>query len=101
MTRSILLATLALATAVSAADAADLAVQSPLGAVFAEPAPPRAVYVERSYGYPIYAPLVDIRPLVAGYYGKPNSYLYSPYYGDSLYWNFARLPYACGFHGYC
>jgi hypothetical protein len=100
MTRSILLAALALAAAFSAAGAADLAVQSPLGAVFAEPAP-RAVYVERTYGYPIYAPPVDIRPLVAGYYGKPNSYIYSPYYGYSRYWDFARLPYACGFHGYC
>jgi hypothetical protein len=39
--------------------------------------------------------------LVAGYYGKPNSYFYSPYYGASQYWNFARLPYACGFYGYC
>jgi hypothetical protein len=101
MNRSIPLAAFALATAVSAAGAADLAVQSPLGAVFADPAPPPRLYVARTYGYPIYAPQVDIRPLVAGYYGKPNSYLYSPYYGGSLYWNFARLPYACGFHGYC
>jgi hypothetical protein len=101
MNRSILLAAIALAAAVSAAGAADVAVQSPLGAVFAERGAPPAIYVERSYGYPIYAPQVDIRPLVAGYYGKPNSYLYSPYYGGSLYWNFARLPYACGFHGYC
>ena len=103
MYRRILLAGVALAAAATAASAADLAVQSPLGAVFAEPAPaPAPVYVTGTYGYPaIYAPPVDIRPLVAGYYGKPDSYIYSPYYGDSLYWNFARLPYACGFHGYC
>src|SRR3954447_7486239 len=102
MYRAIMLA-IAIAAAATGAGAADLAVQSPLGAVFAEPAPvPAPVYVTRTQGYPpIYAPPVDIRPLVAGYYGKPNSYIYSPYYGESLYWNFARLPYACGFHGYC
>ena len=55
-----------------------------------------------AYAYTtVYAPPVDIRPLVAGYYGKPNSYFYSPYYGESQYWNFSRLPYACGFYGYC
>lgn len=98
----ILLAAVGLVAAGTAASAADLPVQSPLGAVFAEPASPAAVYVAPLRGYPaIYAPPVDIRPLVGGYYGKPNSYLYSPYYGDSRYWDFARLPYACGFHGYC
>src|SRR4051812_30718373 len=102
MYRAIMLA-VAIGAGATAAGAADLAVQSPLGAVFAEPVPvPAPVYVTRTHGYPaIYAPQVDIRPLVAGYYGKPNSYIYSPYYGESLYWNFARLPYACGFHGYC
>ena len=56
----------------------------------------------RAYAYTtVYAPPVDIPPLVAGYYGKPNSYFYSPYYGTSQYWNFTRLPYACGFYGYC
>ncbi|MEA2882626.1 MAG: hypothetical protein QOH32_1882 [Bradyrhizobium sp.] len=103
MDRRILLAAVGFVAAATGASAADLAVQSPLGALFAEPAAaPAAVYVAPTQGYPaIYAPPVDIRPLVAGYYGKPNSYIYSPYYGDSLYWNFARLPYACGFHGYC
>jgi hypothetical protein len=103
MDRRILLAAVALVAAANGASAADLAVHSPLGALFAEPAAaPGAVYVASTQGYPaIYAPPVDIRPLVAGYYGKPDSYIYSPYYGDSLYWNFARLPYACGFHGYC
>jgi hypothetical protein len=103
MYRSIMLASVALVAGAWSANGADLAGHSPLGAVFAEPAaiPPPA-YVSPVRGYPaIYAPPVDIRPLVAGYYGKPNSYLYSPYYGDSQYSNFARLPYACGFHGYC
>ena len=99
----ILLAAVGLVAAGTVASAADLRLQSPLGAVFAEPAPgPGLVYVAPLRDYPaIYAPPVDIRPLVAGYYGKPNSYLYSPYYGYSRYWDFARLPYACGFHGYC
>jgi hypothetical protein len=104
MLRRITLAVFALVATGMAAGAADLAAQSRLGAVFADPpayqAP--AAYADRPYGYAtVYAPPVDIPPLVAGYYGKPNSYFYSPYYGGSLYWNFARLPYACGFHGYC
>jgi|SRR4051794_7363520 hypothetical protein len=99
MVRGILLAIATLSAAGAPARAADLAVQSPLGAVFAEPAP---VIIAPLQGYPaIYAPPVDIRPLVAGYYGKPDSYVYRPYYGHSRYWDFARLPYACGFHGYC
>jgi len=103
MYRRILLAAVAIAAVGTVASAADVPLQSPLGAVFAEPAPyPATVYVAPVRGYAaIYAPPVDIRPLVAGYYGKPNSYLYTPYYGTSQYWNFARLPYACGFHGYC
>jgi hypothetical protein len=98
-----MLAVFAIAVSGMAANAADLPLQSRLGAVFADPpAYPTAVAAYGAYAYtPTYAPPVDIRPLVAGYYGKPNSYFYSPYYGASQYWNFARLPYACGFHGYC
>jgi len=44
---------------------------------------------------------VYIPPLVAGYYGKPNSYYYAPYYGAPLNYTFTRLPYACGFYAYC
>jgi hypothetical protein len=92
----------AIAIVATPAGAADIAVHSPLGAIFAEPGRAAAVVVAPlPETYWAYAPPVDIRPLVAGYYGKPNSYLYSPYYGGSQYWNFARLPYACGFHGYC
>jgi len=102
MYRGTMPAVFAIALLTSPAGAADLAVHSPLGAIFAEPGPAAAVVVAPLPDYySVYAPPVDIRPLVAGYYGKPNSYLYSPYYGDSQYWNFARLPYACGFHGYC
>ena len=99
MLRRITLAVFAIATAGMSAGAADLPAQSRLGAVFADPPPVRA---PAAYAYTTaYAPPVDIRPLVAGYYGKPNSYFYSPYYGESQYWNFTRLPYACGFYGYC
>src|SRR5436305_12680810 len=104
MLRRLVLAAFAIATAAIPASAADLPVQSRLGAVFADP--PRvqapALYAYRAAGYTtLYAPPVDIPPLVAGYYGKPNSYFYSPYYGSSRYWDFTRLPYACGLYGYC
>jgi hypothetical protein len=104
MLRRITLAVFAIAATGMAASAADLAVQSRLGAVFADPPPPyqSPVVAYDAYAYTtVYAPPVDIPPLVAGYYGKPNSYFYRPYYGQSQYWNFTRLPYACGFYGYC
>jgi hypothetical protein len=102
MLRRMMLAVFAIAVSATAASAADLPVQSRLGAIFADPPPYQAPATGYRISYPaLYAPPVDIPPLVAGYYGKPNSYFYSPYYGGSLYYNFARLPYACGFHGYC
>jgi hypothetical protein len=103
MLRKVTLAVSAIAISVMAASAADLPVQSRLGAVFADTPPAQApATAYAAYGYTtVYAPPVDIPPLVAGYYGKPNSYFYSPYYGESQVWNFTRLPYACGFYGYC
>ena len=103
MMRRIMLAVFAVAMSGMAASAADLPVQSRLGAIFADPpAYPAPVAAYGAYAYTsVYAPPVDIPPLVAGYYGKPNSYFYRPYYGESQIWNFARLPYACGFYGYC
>jgi hypothetical protein len=103
MLRRTTLAVFAIAAAGTAACAADLPVQSRLGAVFADPPPLRApVAAYGAYAYTtMYAPPVDIPPLVAGYYGKPNSYIYSPYYGPSQVWNFTRLPFACGLYGYC
>jgi hypothetical protein len=86
------------------AGAADLPARSRIGVIFAEPevvvraAPPQDPAL---LGFPIFAPQVDIPPLVNGYYGKPNSYYYSSYYGTSPLTIFTRLPYACGFHGYC
>jgi hypothetical protein len=104
MLRRLMLAIFAIVAAAMSASAADLPAQSRLGAVFADPPPAyhTPVTAYGAYAYTtVYAPPVDIRPLVAGYYGKPNSYFYSPYYGGSQYWNFTRLPYACGFYGYC
>ena len=91
----------------SSASAADLAPNSRLGAVFAKPhaaAPPVAEVYTYDYPIGVFAPQVDIPPLVNGYYGKPNSYYYRSYYGSdgaALADAYIRLPYACSFHGYC
>jgi hypothetical protein len=100
MLRAIALSVVA-ATIAGAAGAADLPPQTRLGAVFARPAeaPPRDVR-ESDYPVFVFAPQVDIPPLVNGYYGKPNSYYYRPYYGHAED-TYTRLPYACGFFGYC
>ena len=89
-----------------AAHAADLPPQTRLGAVFAKP---QKAYVRREVrddNYPtfVFAPQVDIRPIVGGYYGNPFSYYYRPYYeseATALTDAYTRLPYACGFFGYC
>jgi hypothetical protein len=103
----LILIILAIALAVPAG-AADLPARSRIGVIFAEPevevvvrtrpAPPQDLSL---LGFPIFAPPVAIPPLVNGYYGKPNSYYYSNYYGTPPLTIFTRLPYACGFHGYC
>lgn len=86
------------------AQAADLPAHSRLGAIFAEAPPVRAVaprvVVEDEYET-VFAPEVDIPPLVNGYYGKPKSFRYRSYYGTSPDIIFSRLPYACGEYGYC
>ena len=107
MLRSTLLAVLAIAVTSIAASAADLPPQTRLGAIFAEPQHGH-VHVSRAHEPDEtflpeirFAPEVDIRPLVTGYYGKPKSYDYRPYYGTSPERIFERLPYACGNYGYC
>lgn len=100
MLRALVLSLLAMAIA-APARAADLPPHTKLGAVFAQPYEARPAEVT-SYDHPIfvYAPQVDVRPFVNGYYGKPGSYYYRPYYGSA--WDtYTRLPYACGFFGYC
>lgn len=88
---------------VATAQAADLPANSRLGAVFAAPAPLRAAaprVADDDYET-VFAPEVDIPPLVNGYYGKPKSFRYRSYYGTSPKIIFGRLPYACGGYGYC
>ena len=93
------------AALIPGAQAADMAGQGRIGRLFDEPVVKsrRVVVVkdERPIEEPIvqYAPEVDISSIVHGYYGKPNSYYYAPYYGGSD-WGW-RLPYACGWYGYC
>jgi hypothetical protein len=99
MPRRIVLGFFAIALTAMPVRAADLPAHSRLGAVFAEPSEAAA---PGGYDAPVvvYAPVLAIRPL-PGYYGRPNSFYYSPYYGSSFGdWAF-RLPYACKFYGYC
>jgi hypothetical protein len=101
MPRRITLSVFVFATAAMPALAADLPAHSRIGAVFAEPAEAPQAVQDKNDGPFIYAPEADIQPLVTGYYGKPNSYYHKSYYGSTYFdWGF-RLPYACGFYGYC
>ena len=101
MPRSIVLSVFAIAMTTMTVRAADLPARSRLGAVFAE-ASEAAAPTDGTYDAPVvYAPLVARRALGGDSYGGPNSYDYTPYYGSSFgAWAY-RLPYACGFHGYC
>jgi hypothetical protein len=110
MLRMLALAVLVTTAAATAAQAADLPPNTKLGAIFAKPpvAASRTVVVRQveTYDYPIvgFAPQIDVRPIVAGYYGNPGSYYYRSYYGSdggALWDAMTRLPYACGFYGYC
>lgn len=111
MARAFGLSMLVIAATLSAAPAADLPPNTKIGAIFAKPhAPPtRAAVVVReveTYDYPMagFAPQIDVRPIVGGYYGNPGSYYYRSYYGSeagALANAYTRLPYACGAFGYC
>jgi hypothetical protein len=107
MLRRAVLLIIAFATAAPAL-AADLPARSRIGEIFAEPVPHgrRVVAVvppprDTISASPVYAPEIDVRPIVQGYYGKPNSYHYFNYYGTPASAIYSRLPYACGWHGYC
>lgn len=98
MLRQLVLSVWMIALTGASAVAADLPAQTRLGAIFVEPYEPQPI-PDRVYVPGRFAPEIDVRPLVNGYYGKPGSYDYRPYYGTpDVYW---RLPYACGFYGYC
>ncbi|MBN9041987.1 MAG: hypothetical protein BGP05_08890 [Rhizobiales bacterium 62-47] len=107
MLRPTMLAALLVATTGTASFAADLPAQTRLGKIFAEPAPspvpPLAYQTDTSAWITesVFAPEVDVPSLVNGYYGKPRSYLYRSYYGTPPDLIFGRLPYACGYYGYC
>jgi hypothetical protein len=106
MPRRIMLCVFALAVGAMTADAADLATQSRLGAIFAEPVvAPRAVYRPVRDEAPIVPyNLLPNPPWNRGnyYYGSSWSYYYpGPYYGGPYDTDGARLPYVCGLYGYC
>ena len=90
------------------ADAADLPTQSRLGAVFADPVvvTPRVVVVQRVRDEPPIIPynLLPTPPWNRGNYNYGSSWSYyypGPYYGSPYDTDGARLPYVCGFYGYC
>src|SRR5262245_56678588 len=85
----------ALALAASAAHAADLPMQTRLGAIFAEPSQ-RVVIVEPES----ISPWVATSPRVPGYYGRAGDFDYRRYYGTSDTTIFGRFPYACPYYGY-
>jgi hypothetical protein len=106
MSHRIMLSVFALAVTGLTASAADLATQSRLGAIFAEPVvAPRAVYRPVRDEAPIVPYNLLPNPLWNRgnyYYGSSWSYYYpGPYYGGPYDTDGARLPYVCGLYGYC
>lgn len=101
-----MLSVFAIALSATLASAADLPVQSRLGAIFSE-APEVRVYTVRPVTKPppiIPYNLVPVLPWERGgyYYGSPWSFYYpGPYYGGPYEWYGNRLPYVCGLYGYC
>jgi hypothetical protein len=106
MPRRTLSAVFTLADTTMAAGAADLPVQSRLGAVFAEPSP----VIVRAYRTEEYtAPIIPYNnlpnpPWNHGIYNYGSSWSFyypGPYYGGPYVSYAVRLPYVCGFYGYC
>jgi hypothetical protein len=108
MSRRIMLSVFAVAATAMTASAADLPVQSRLGAIFAE-SPDVRVGAYRTVEYAYSAPIISFNllpypPWARGgyYYGSSWSYYYpGPYYGGPYYTDGGRLPYVCGLYGYC
>jgi hypothetical protein len=106
MPRRITLSVFAIAVTAISANAADLPMQSRLGAIFAEPPVVGAEFVRpREFSAPIIGyNLLPNPPWNRGgyYYGSAWSYFDSgPYYGGPYTVSAVRLPYVCGFYGYC
>jgi hypothetical protein len=93
MSRLILV--LLLATVAAPARAADLPAHSPIGRIFADPV------AGRRAKEPPPPQRYDLVLSLPGYYGRPNSFMYSNYYGSSMVDIYGRLPYFCGLYGYC
>jgi hypothetical protein len=106
MPRRIVLSVFAICVTAVSAGAADLATQSPLGMIFAEPAGKTvAVAQQREYSGPI-IPYTNLPNPVwnRGFYNYGSSWSYydgGPYYGGPYTPSFVRLPYVCGLYGYC
>jgi hypothetical protein len=105
MPRRITLSIFAVALSGITASAADLARQSRLGAIFAEPPVVRAEAYRTAEPAPVIAfNLLPNPPWNRGgaYYGSSWSYYYpGPYYGGAYDTAGGRLPYVCGLYGYC
>lgn len=106
MPRRIVLSVFAICVTAVSAGAADLATQSTLGRIFAEPAGNEVVVVQqREYSGPI-IPYTNLPNPVwnRGVYNYGSSWSYydgGPYYGGPYTPSFVRLPYVCGLYGYC
>jgi hypothetical protein len=92
---------LTLVFAATAAGAADLAVQSRLGAVFAEPAPRVRVAPPPAVVTVVDVPWMATSPRIPGYYGRWGDFYYTSYYGTDPGLIFGRLPYACHYYASC
>ncbi len=86
------------------AGAADLAVHSPIGAIFAEP-PERVVlppyYVRNEDNALVAENIYAFQQRIPGYYGRPGDFYYRSYYGTPPENIFGTNPYACTILGYC
>ena len=91
---------LALVTTTTAADAADLAAHTRLGALFAEP-PGQGPATPPVHTLSVPIVLWLGSPPVAGLYGRPDDFYYSNYYGTPWWRIFSRTPYSCAFYGRC
>jgi hypothetical protein len=106
MSRRIMLSVFALTVSAATSGAADLPTQSRLGAIFAEPAEVRPHAVRSRE---VSAPIIPYNQLPnppwnrgGYYYGSSWSYYYpGRYYGGPYVSYVVRLPYVCGFYGYC
>jgi hypothetical protein len=106
MPRRISLSVFATVLTAMSAGAADLAPQSRLGKIFAEPA---EVAVEPLRPEQYAGPIIPFNLLPdpvwnrgGAYYGSSWSYYNGgPYYGGDYSPSVVRLPYVCGLYGYC